>query len=134
MGLQDRDYMRRQRPVAVSSLGSPRGFVPRSRRKFIGAVVILLVLGSSVSWFYPKIIGLIADLRATEGSLIVNINTASRRELETVPGVGPGLATLIIAHRPHGSVEDLVRLPGIGPRNLEGFRPFLCTDCETARR
>jgi hypothetical protein len=126
--------MRRQRPPTVTSFGGPPAFVPPSRRKFIGAFVVLLLLGGALIWFYPEIRGLITELRATEGSLIVNINTASRRELETVPGIGPGLAMLIITHRPYTSVDDLIRLPGIGPRNLEGFRPFICTDCETTRR
>jgi DNA uptake protein ComE-like DNA-binding protein len=42
-------------------------------------------------------------------SSTVNINTASRPDLETLPGVDPVVANLIIHHRPYGSTNDLVK-------------------------
>jgi hypothetical protein len=39
----------------------------------------------------------------------VNINTASRPALETLPGVDPVVANLIIHHRPYAAPEDLVK-------------------------
>lgn len=58
---------------------------------------------------------------ATPSSLvipaIVNINTASPAELETLPGVGPKLAQRIVETRqqqPFTSLDDLQRVPGIG--------------------
>jgi DNA uptake protein ComE-like DNA-binding protein len=39
----------------------------------------------------------------------VNINKADRRDLETLPGITPREADLIIAHRPYERVEDLLR-------------------------
>ena len=60
------------------------------------------------------------------GAPLVNINTASESELETVTGIGPATARKIIAHRerngPFGSVEELEEVPGIGPAKLEGMR------------
>ncbi|MBW4648898.1 MAG: DUF655 domain-containing protein [Kastovskya adunca ATA6-11-RM4] len=53
---------------------------------------------------------------------LVNLNTASQEELETLPGVGPKLAQEIIRARqqqPFGSVEDFDRVPGVGPTLLE---------------
>lgn len=41
------------------------------------------------------------------GSL-VNINTASQKELEGLPGIGPVYAQSIIEHRPYSTVEELV--------------------------
>lgn len=38
----------------------------------------------------------------------VNINTASQKELESLPGIGPVYAQDIIDHRPYSSVEDLL--------------------------
>lgn len=47
----------------------------------------------------------------------VNINTATAKELEALPGIGEVLAQRIIAEReangPFKSVDDLIRVPGI---------------------
>ena len=60
------------------------------------------------------------------GAPLVNINTASESELETVTGIGPATARKIIAHRerngPFGSVDELEEVPGIGPAKLEAMR------------
>ncbi|PZE25835.1 ComEA family DNA-binding protein [Curtobacterium sp. MCLR17_042] len=53
-----------------------------------------------------------------EGSAVVDLNTADQAVLETLPGIGPGLAGRIIAWRDeHGrftAVEDLLDVSGIG--------------------
>jgi competence protein ComEA len=50
---------------------------------------------------------------------LVNINTASVPELETLPGIGPTLAQAIVDHRaqhgPFAAVEDILDVSGIGP-------------------
>lgn len=63
--------------------------------------------------------------RPQEGSLIVNLNTASTLELESIPGIGPALASLIIAGRPYKSVDELVRISGISVEKLRGMKPFM---------
>lgn len=56
----------------------------------------------------------------------VRINTATRRELETLPGIGPARAAAIIEDRrrrgPYRSLDDLQRVPGIGPQIIERLR------------
>ncbi|MCS6589668.1 ComEA family DNA-binding protein [Curtobacterium flaccumfaciens] len=53
-----------------------------------------------------------------EGAAVVDLNTADQTVLETLPGIGPGLAGRIIAWRnEHGrftAVEDLLDVSGIG--------------------
>lgn len=60
------------------------------------------------------------------GSGLVNINTATESELESVTGIGPATAKKIVAHReangPFASVDQLEEVPGIGPAKLEGMR------------
>lgn len=69
---------------------------------------------------------------ATPNAVIVSINTADAGELETLPGVGPGLAAAIIAQReaagPFASLDDLDAVDGIGPRLLETLAPLIRFD------
>lgn len=61
-------------------------------------------------------------------AVIVNINTAAKSQLITLPGIGPALAGRIIEQRavaPFQSVDDLQRVRGIGPAKLERIRPFV---------
>lgn len=56
----------------------------------------------------------------------VNINHATREELERLPGIGPGLAERIIEHRArHGAfrrVEHLLAVRGISESRFEELR------------
>jgi competence protein ComEA len=53
----------------------------------------------------------------------VNINTASKRKLERLPGIGSDLAVRIIEHRkefgPFDNLAELKDVPGIGERRIE---------------
>ena len=57
---------------------------------------------------------------------LVNINTATARELETLPGVGEVTAQRIIAHReangPFATIEGIQEVSGIGPKTFEKMR------------
>jgi len=57
---------------------------------------------------------------------LLNINTASATELETLSGIGEVLAATIVEYRdqngPFASVDDLLDVSGIGPATLEEIR------------
>jgi competence protein ComEA len=59
----------------------------------------------------------------------LNVNTASARELELLPGVGPALAGRIVADRQangaFGTVAELDRVKGVGPATLERWEPYI---------
>lgn len=59
-------------------------------------------------------------------SRVVNINTATASQLETLTGVGPATARAIISYRTSkgsfSKVEDLLNVPGIGPSKLAAMR------------
>ena len=70
--------------------------------------------------------------RALRDGRGLDVNSASLEDLQLLPRIGPALAGRIVAHRPFGSVEDLTRVPGIGPRTLEGLRALIVAENSSA--
>lgn len=60
----------------------------------------------------------------------VNLNTADEAALDTLPGVGEATARAIVEDReqngPFASVDDLMRVSGIGEKKLERLRGLVC--------
>jgi competence protein ComEA len=57
---------------------------------------------------------------------LVDINTATLAELETLPHIGPATAQRIVEYRenhgPFETVEEIMEVPGIGPATFEEIR------------
>lgn len=75
----------------------------------------------------PKIgISSTPDLTVTEP---VDLNSATERQLDTLPGIGPSTARAIITYRlqhgPFARIEDLLNVRGIGPAKLEALVGFV---------
>jgi competence protein ComEA len=59
----------------------------------------------------------------------IDVNTATAEQLEQLPGVGPTIAAAIVNRRERAgrfaTVDDLLDVPGIGPRKLETLRALV---------
>ena len=55
---------------------------------------------------------------------LLDLNTANKEELMSINGIGPVLSAKIIAGRPYKTVDDLLKVKGIGPKRLKNFRPY----------
>ena len=70
-------------------------------------------------------------LLITETDHLVNINTATQAELESLPWIGPALAQGIIAYReangPFDSIEEIMDVYGIGPKTFENIKDLITT-------
>ncbi|UZW67420.1 helix-hairpin-helix domain-containing protein [Priestia flexa] len=57
---------------------------------------------------------------------VVNLNTATLEDLQTLNGIGPSKAQAILTYReengPFKTVEDLLQVSGIGEKSLEKIK------------
>ena len=78
--------------------------------RFLWAVLVILIFG-------------LFTASGAEDSQKININTALGDELVQLKGIGPKKAAKIIefreTHGPFEQPEDLIKVPGIGPKTFE---------------
>lgn len=68
-------------------------------------------------------------------SELIDLNTASLEELDRIEGVGPATAEKIINARPFSSVDDLLKVKGIGEKTLQNIKDqgIACVNCQQAQ-
>ena len=86
--------------------------------------------GETPSASYAAVAAPTSAAGGAQGSGPVNINTAGVEELKTLNGIGDSLAQAIVDDRerngPFTSVDDLVRVSGIGAKTLARFADKVC--------
>lgn len=73
--------------------------------------------------------GNIAEDSGPDAASMVNINSASREQLMTLPGIGEVTADAIIEYReqnPFARIEDIMNVSGIGEAKFNSIRDFIC--------
>lgn len=62
-------------------------------------------------------------------SVPISINSATAEELDALPGIGPQMARAIVEFREKygnfSSPEDLLQVPGFGPKKLDALHPHI---------
>ena len=115
----------------------------RERIIFIGLAVILLVIATIISSgrlrSYHKIVivknGVKEQFTLNEVERMlreakkIDINTASEKEISSIPGIGEVLATRIVKYREaHGNfyqANDLLNVAGIGKKKLGKIKAYI---------
>ncbi|WP_449456870.1 helix-hairpin-helix domain-containing protein [Streptococcus suis] len=73
-----------------------------------------------------------AKSQEEKNTSLVNLNTATEADLQTISGIGAKRATDIIAYREANggfkSVDDLNNVSGIGDKTMESIRPYVTVD------
>ncbi len=64
----------------------------------------------------------------------VDINSATMKELSTLPGIGPGRAKAIAASRPYASIGELRRVPGLGAKSVDVLGELVIAGPATPRK
>ncbi len=55
---------------------------------------------------------------------VYDLNTATQEDLESIPGIGSVIASRIISGRPYKTLEDLLKVKGMGKKKLKKIRSF----------
>jgi len=61
-------------------------------------------------------------VKAQSEKTLIDLNTASQKDLETLKGIGPAMAKKIISGRPYKSIEDLKKA-GLSDKLIESLKP-----------
>jgi comEA protein len=74
--------------------------------------------------------GKVAEIKADKAMpKNVDINSADKEQLVALPGIGPKTAEAIMTYRKENgnfkSVEELTKVKGVGDKTLEKIRPYL---------
>jgi competence ComEA-like helix-hairpin-helix protein len=96
------------------------------------STIFLFSLSSCAKRSYPIVKANDQQSRIVANSPRININTASGRDLEKLPGIGKGLAERIIQHRekygPFRRAEHLIIVRGISDRRFRALRDLITVE------
>lgn len=94
-------------------------------KRLISVFMLLCVLGVAM----PAVVFAAGSADVVAQNAKVSLNAGSAVDLQTLPGIGEVTAERIITFReqngPFATVDDLIKVKGIGVKTLEKLRPML---------
>ena len=121
-------------PAPPNSALIPPHTWPQCVRATLLVLVIAAIIGLlSHSLLHGNVQRPVAD--SGEAPLTrIDLNVAGRAELRLLPGVGDQMAARIEAYRtlygPYPNIDELRKVPGIGPLTIERLRPYLVVSAQ----
>ncbi|OGK16871.1 hypothetical protein A3H80_04620 [Candidatus Roizmanbacteria bacterium RIFCSPLOWO2_02_FULL_37_19] len=115
----DSDFFNRNYNLARILVDQEKIYVP-SKQEVVNGVFIEGVYTIGQSNISQKIAS-----EKTQGGDKVNINNASQKELESLPGIGPVTARKIIESRPYSSAEELVEKKIVSQKMLDEIKSLI---------
>ncbi|OGH48254.1 MAG: hypothetical protein A3A51_04530 [Candidatus Levybacteria bacterium RIFCSPLOWO2_01_FULL_39_10] len=106
----DRDWVEKNLNLAKKAQDGVKIYIPR-----VGEEILSNSSGSSVS-------------ESGSGGPVININLASKSELETLSGVGPVTAEKIINGRPYGDTGELLSKKIVGVSVFEKIKDYIAAN------
>lgn len=106
----------------------PRGRIARAGAPSGALAIVAIAAAMAIVWWMSRPSG---DLPRLEATAWLDPAAAPVESLRLLPGIGATLAARIDRARREGlaigRADDLLRVPGIGPRRVETLRPLLQT-------
>ena len=120
--LESNDRQRELRASLLQREGSQGGSPEATPTKPAGPTAIERAAAGAPAGAAPVGAASAAAASAADTTAAVNINTASRTELQTLPRIGAASAGNIVAARPFTSVEQLAAVAGITAPAYEAIK------------
>jgi competence protein ComEA len=106
------------------------GLSAQADREYIAKNINLAIkLSDGVKIYIPAVGQAVGDAsvpNTSSGGIVIsgliNINSASESDLDTLPGIGPVTAKKIISGRPYNSVDDLINKKIVGTKVFEQIK------------
>ncbi|MFQ5452229.1 MAG: ComEA family DNA-binding protein, partial [Candidatus Paceibacterota bacterium] len=103
----DREFFQRNFNLARVLADQEKVYIPSKEEVKEGLFKeSVFVLAGETTSFSANSTGSVAG--ASEATDLVNVNTAAKSDLETLPGIGPVTADKIIEGRPYSSIQGLM--------------------------
>jgi competence protein ComEA len=96
----------------------------KGTRNVLAAAAVVLLLSPTATYAKAKAKAKEKAAPAAAATAPVDLNSASAKDLEALPGVGAATAKKIVANRPYSSVADLSKA-GVSAKTIDKLKPLV---------
>lgn len=121
----DRDFFYRNFNLAKIVNDQEKFYIPSTDEINSGLFKEILQTLDYTQTKQPIVLGNSKELVKNNNNQLININTATMEELDSLPGVGKVTAQKIIQNRPYFSIEDLLNKKVVGKSVFEKIKNLI---------